>query len=199
MLNRVKRTVKAVKRNVKLQKDAYVELAQYIKAVVKDSDNVDLPIDVGKTNFQGKEVYLVKYNTLFLGANKFPSACVSKSQGKYIIFVNNALLNAPKDIRDGVITHELGHISLGHVEDRIEATIGNFKRLLGSSATTQRELDADRMACEEGFSDGLCQFLEMIEDFMPDCPEIKERLKAIDKFRMKEDLEENPYVWSEKK
>ncbi len=94
----------------------------------------------------------------FAGVNNF---------GIPIIVINNKCNNLPKEYRDAVIAHELGHIKLGHLDgDKIPSL---RKRHL------EKEFEADMYAQQKGYP--ILETLQMMKTIFTD----KKNLEEFDK------------------
>lgn len=96
----------------------------------------------------------------FAGVNNF---------GIPIIVINNKCNNLPKEYRDAVIAHELGHIKLGHLDgDKIPSL---RKRHL------EKEFEADMYAQQKGYD--MVKVLEMMKTIFTDRKNLLEFDKRI--------------------
>lgn len=72
--------------------------------------------------------------------SRIPSAFAGNMEdGTQAIFVNEAMKASDKDVYDAVLSHEYGHIVLGHLNEECELS------------TLHKELEADNYALENGY------------------------------------------------
>ena len=87
--------------------------------------------------------------------------------GIHIIIINNKCNNLPKEYRDAIIAHELGHIKLGHLDG--DKKLSLRKRYL------EKEFEADMYAQQKGYD--MVKVLELMKTIFTD----KKNLEEFDK------------------
>ena len=96
----------------------------------------------------------------FAGVNNF---------GIPIIVINNKCNNLPKEYRDAVIAHELGHIKLGHLDgDKIPSL---------RERHLEKEFEADMYAQQKGYD--MVKVLELMKTIFTDRKNLLEFDKRI--------------------
>ena len=128
---------------------------------VRDGDYE--PILLEKITLNGKEITLVEWELLALEIGDNPQAKIVKVGDEVTIIVNNAWSRADKKVKEAIIAHEIGHLELGHLDDAFKAALLNYKRKFGSKEATQREIDADNFAVEQGHGDGLLYWMSDLQ------------------------------------
>jgi hypothetical protein len=121
--------------------------------------------DIGETTINGRKVYLKHFNGIFVlqGQKDMPSALVGRINGEFVIVVNDAFMAADKEIQEAILAHEIGHIKCGHLDN--PNPLNMFKRMFGAESTIKIELEADRVAIDNGHLDGLVKVMDNIEKF----------------------------------
>ena len=87
--------------------------------------------------------------------------------GISIIVINNKCNNLPKEYRDAIIHHELGHIKLGHLDGKKKPSLR--KRYL------EKEFEADEYSHNKGYP--MLETLKMMKTIFTD----KKNLEEFDK------------------
>ena len=89
--------------------------------------------------------------------------------GISIIVINNKCNNLPKEYRDAVIAHELGHIKLGHLDgDKIPSL---------RERHLEKEFEADMYAQQKGYD--MVKVLELMKTIFTDRKNLLEFDKRI--------------------
>ena len=89
------------------------------------------------------------------------------SYGMPVILINNKCNELPKEYRNAIIQHELGHIKLGHLEDGKKSSLR--KRHL------EKEFEADLYSQQKGYP--MLETLQMMKTIFTD----KKNLEELDK------------------
>ena len=91
------------------------------------------------------------------------------SFGAPVIIINNKCNNLPKEYRDAVIAHELGHIKLGHLDgDKIPSL---------RERHLEKEFEADMYAQQKGYD--MVKVLELMKTIFTDRKNLLEFDKRI--------------------
>ena len=91
--------------------------------------------------------------------------------GAPVIIINNKCNNLPKEYRDAVIAHELGHIKLGHLDgDKIPSL---------RERHLEKEFEADMYAQQKGYD--MVKVLELMKTIFTDRKNLLEFDKRIAK------------------
>ena len=95
---------------------------------------------------------------------------VTNSFGVPIIVINNKCNELPKEYRDAIIAHELGHIKLGHLDG--DKKLSLRKRYL------EKEFEADMYSQQKGYP--MLETLRMMKTIFTDKKNLEEFDKRID-------------------
>jgi hypothetical protein len=119
--------------------------------------------EIGETTVGGKKVHLKCLNCLIeFQGQELPAAGVKEDDnGEFTILVNKAWQEAIRQEKEAILAHELGHIQCGHLEGLDIFNLIN--RSLGMDSAIQIELEADKVAIDNGHMDGLEIVLDKIE------------------------------------
>ena len=147
--------------------------------------------DIGQTEFNGNTIYLKKYDLLFSmsGQKNIPTAICLFMYDQYIILVNSAWENAPLDVQEAILAHEIGHIECGHFKKIAEMSILDrlllpIKRAYGDGFSIDMEREADEwgvkhLGTNKGYIQMLDNFLEHIQFLGANDAEIYARIWSI--------------------
>lgn len=131
----------------------------------------------------GKEISIYHTNMMDM-FNNLPQAAATKvSDNNYLIVVSTGWMNAPENIKNWVLHHEVGHIVNGHLEDQRQCLTNNFKRNflpVLSESVLQKEQEADNYATAHCGEQGGLDFFKMIFAAGISSPELKRRFKSIE-------------------
>jgi Zn-dependent protease with chaperone function len=121
---------------------------------------------IGETTYRGKKVHLKCLNYLFAvqGIYELPAAGVKEDDnGEFTILVNTAWMAASRQEKEALLAHELGHIQCDHLKGF--DIFSSINRTLGRDSAIQIELEADKVAIDNGHTEGLEIVLDKIEKF----------------------------------
>jgi Zn-dependent protease with chaperone function len=112
-----------------------------------------------------RNTYFKHFSSLFaLQEQKdLPAAVVKKIKGEFVIVVNDAFMAEDKEVQNAIFAHEIGHIKCGHLDNPNPLNI--FMRMAGADSAIQMELEADKVAIDNGHERGLKKVLDKIEKF----------------------------------
>lgn len=157
-----------VRINCRLLKDAFIAGAL-----------AGTPELIREITWHGNTIQLLRNDIALARMGRFPGAMVSIHQGVYIIHVNTAWDNAPDFIKEAILCHELGHVELNHVTSIQAGLKHNLSRQFGGRFAVERELAADKFACESGHAEGILQYLTDLEEQGVTSSELRERKTAV--------------------